>query len=262
VRAINIVRRHLSRVHGGGLARAASARPVGTSIVSDVIGGAPHDVGSGPGSPDPTTIEDARRVLAQYAPAFRDLRLAETLKPEDSAAAQITSMIVLEPSVFADEVAQELKEAGYTPRVLAPSTSDVEQLASEYRAQARLLQPGEAVIRTAEPSVEVSVSHPGSGGRSTHLAALVARDLPPGVEFMAAASDGVDGSSKTAGAIVDARSFRKHRDALEAAIAAFDTGSLHRAYGTALPAGPTGHNFADVHVLVRAKAYAGRGESD
>jgi glycerate-2-kinase len=68
---------------------------------------------------------------------------------------------------------------------------------------------------------------------------------------MAAASDGVDGTSGTGGAIVDARSFMARRAALDAAIAAFDTGPLHVAAGTALPAGPTGLNFADVHVLVR-----------
>lgn len=258
VRAINVVRRHLSRVHGGGLARAAWPRPTIVSIVSDVIDGEPHDVGSGPAALDPTTVDDARRVLLRYAPSFRDLPLAETLKADDPAAGRISSRIALEPRIFAQELAADLTSAGYSCRILDSSTADVGALAEEYARLARALAPGEAVVRSAEPSVRIDVPRPGAGGRCTHLAALVARELPAGAQFMAAASDGVDGSSGTGGAIVKARSLRRCPEELEAALAAFDTGTLHRAHGTALPCGPTGLNFADVHVLLRAT----EGETD
>jgi glycerate-2-kinase len=137
--------------------------------------------------------------------------------------------------------------------LLASSTADVAALAREYTLLAGTLLPGEAVVRSAEPSVRVGVERPGAGGRCTHVAALVARELPAGTQFMAAATDGIDGSSGTGGAIISARSFRSCRDELEARLAAFDTGTLHRAHGTALPAAPTGLNFADVHVLIRAR---------
>lgn len=251
VRAVNVVRRHLSQVHGGGLARAAKERRVQTWIVSDVVDGAPHDVGSGPASTDPTTIAGARDVLARYAAAYRDLPLVETLKEGDEQAAGLSSDISIQPRELAEAVATNLQRRGFSARVLEPSTADVLALAEEYANLARALAPREAVVRSAEPSVRVTALHPGCGGRSTHLAALVASSLPAGVEFMAAASDGIDGSSGTSGAIVDARSFRRRQADLSAAIAAFDTGALHRAVGTALPEGPTGLNFADVHVLVR-----------
>jgi hydroxypyruvate reductase len=254
VRAINVVRRHLSKTHGGGLARAAWPRPTRTIIVSDVIGGAPHDVGSGPASPDPTTIDDARRVLERYAPSFRDLPLVESLKPGDREAASVSSTIGLEPQSFADVLAMELKREKYSPRVLPPSTDDVARLADEYVALARTLAPGDALVRCAEPTLRIDAPHPGAGGRCTHIAALVARDLAPGVAFIAAATDGVDGSSGTGGAIVEARSFLRTGAELDAALAAFDTGTFHRAHGTALPCGPTGLNFADLHALVRARA--------
>jgi glycerate 2-kinase len=255
VRAINVVRRHLSRAHGGGLARAAWPRRTITSIVSDVIDGAPFDVGSGPTAVDPTTVEDARRALARFAPSFRDVSLAESLKAGDGRATSTSCAIVLEPRTFAEELARALERAGCAARVLPSSTDDVARLAGDYVTLARALAPGEALVRSAEPSVRVDIPRPGSGGRCTHVAALVARDLPPGVEFMAAASDGVDGSSETGGAIVKARSFRRPhaREELDAAIRAFDTGTFHRAHRTALPGTPTGLNFADVHVLARAR---------
>jgi glycerate-2-kinase len=104
------------------------------------------------------------------------------------------------------------------------------------------------VVRAAEPSLHVGVARPGRGGRCTHLAALVALELPEGVAFLAAASDGVDGASGTGGAVVDAT--LDHRR-LPAALAAFDSGSALEAAGMTLPLRPTGSNFADVHVLAR-----------
>jgi hydroxypyruvate reductase len=95
----------------------------------------------------------------------------------------------------------------------------------------------------------------GRGGRSTHVAALVGRDLPRGATFAAFATDGVDGSSGTAGAIVDG-SFRKRivsragEEAIDDAIARFDTASLHAIAKTALPSRASGHNLADLHVLL------------
>jgi len=209
VRAINEVRRRASLVHGGGLG------PLPTIIASDVIGGAPRDIGSGPTVPDAGN-DDAR--------------------------------IVVEPGDLARALATRLGCA--RARVLDPSLADVATLAREYVALASTLAPGDAIVRSAEPSLAIALANPGAGGRCTHLAALVARDLPPGVTFLAAASDGVDGSSGTAGAIVDSTSF-PDRPRLDAALEAYDTGPLHLEAGTALPAAPTGVNLTDVHALVR-----------
>jgi len=244
VRALNVVRRHASLAHGGRLGL------IDTLIASDVIGGEPCDIGGGPTVPDPTTMQDAQAVLGRYAPAFASLALVETVKPEDPAARDAIREILVGPNALAVALARDLTTAGVVTRVLAPSTADVNALASEYTALARSLAPNEAVVRSAEPSVRIDTSAPGAGGRCTHLAALVARDLPPGVTFLAAASDGVDGSSGTSGALVSGDSFPE-RSVLLAAIAGFDTGHLHVAHGTALPLAPSGANLADVHALVR-----------
>lgn len=240
VRELNVVRRHASRVHGGALGS------VPTLIASDVIDGSPWDVGSGPTVADPTTCADAERVLALHAPEHARLALRETRKPD--ALAPDRAMILVEPVDLAKALVAELGAARCAARLLPASTAPVEELAREYAALAAILGTGEAVVRSAEPSLQVTA--PGAGGRCTHLAALVALHLPPGVFFLAAASDGVDGASGTAGALVACDSFPDPR-ALHAAVAGFDTGPLHLQARTALPAGLTGVNLADVHVLVR-----------
>ena len=248
VRAMNVVRRHLSRLHGGGLVEGLR-RGATVFVMSDVIGGAAHDVGSGPASTDPTTVDDARAVLRRYAPSFASIPLRETLK-EAPAPGRFVEMIVAEPSRLSAVLAERLRRTGYATRILAPSVADVDAMAREYVALARALPARAAVVRSAEPSLIVPPGT-GAGGRCSHLAALVARDLPRGVTFSAIASDGVDGASGTAGAVVSATSF-PDRALLDRALATFDTGPLHRAAGTALTAGPTGLNLADVHALIRA----------
>ncbi len=252
IQDINVVRKHLSRIKGGGLARAARPSPVSTLVLSDVLGGSVTDVGSGPGVGDPSTVAEARALLRRHAPRLAGLPLVATGPASNVSLARI----VASPDELARHVARELREAGLRVRVLAPSAAPVADLAAEYLELARRLRPGSAIVRAAEPSLEVPVSRArtGRGGRSTHLAALVGLSLPRGVRFIAAATDGVDGRSGTAGAHVDA-TFREHasESAIVRALDRYDTGSLHRAAGTALDARPSGHNLADLHVLVRSR---------
>jgi glycerate 2-kinase len=257
VTAMNVVRRHLCAVKGGGLARAAGG-PVRTLVVSDVLGGAVYDVGSGPTVPDPTTRAEARAVLARYAPGLRVPSLHESLKPGAAAARGLRVRVVARPEELARAVAQELGASLATRldgvRVLRASVAPVATLAREYLALARSLGAGEAAVRIAEPSLAVDAGARGRGGRSTHLAAMVAAGLPPGVAFLAAASDGVDGTSATGGAAVDASLLTQvPPEALARALARFDTGRLLASAGMTLPLRPSGTNFADVHVLARAR---------
>lgn len=240
VQDINVVRKHLSQIKGGGLARAAAPRDVVTLVVSDVIGGTASDVGSGPSVLDDSTVAEARRLLRRFAPAHARLPLASTLARDPR---PLRARVLVSPEHLARAMARELDA-----KLLAPSQADVESLAADYVSRARRLPRGAAVVRAAEPSVVVPAKA-GKGGRSSHLAALVARGLPEGVTFAAIATDGVDGSSGTAGAIVDASSGRD----LDRAIAGFSTGPWHQRNGTALISKPSGHNLADVHVLFRGR---------
>jgi glycerate 2-kinase len=252
IQEMNVVRRHLSRIKGGGLARAAFPARVLTLIASDVIEGAAYDVGSGPTIPDPTTARDAEAELSRWAPDFaKRVRFVETMKADDPAAKRQRDRVVASPAEFADAVAGALEEEGFACEKLDPATADVETMAREYVRSAAGIAKGAAWVRAAEPRLAVTTDSPGHGGRSTHLAALVGRDLPEGVVFLAGASDGVDGSSGLGGAVVDGAFSRLGRARIDEALRAFDTASLHVEAGTGIVLHPTGKNFADVHALAR-----------
>jgi hydroxypyruvate reductase len=251
----NTVRRHLSRLKGGGLTRAARG-PVVAFLASDVIGGKAHDIGSGPTAPDPTSVEDARAVLQRYAPQFASLELVPSLAPNDEAAARERHVIVIEPELLAERGARALERAGWSAKVLPPSMASISELANEYAALAQSLAPGQALVRVAEPSLEVDPASSGRGGRSGHLAAVLARRLPPdrGIAFLAGASDGADGTSGAAGAVVDAAWVAaigpsRHADY----VARFNTAALHAGAGSAIVIGPTGVNLCDLHLLARER---------
>jgi hydroxypyruvate reductase len=262
VREVNVVRRHLCAVKGGGLARAARG-PIRTLIASDVIGGAAYDVGSGPTVADPTTRAQARAVLRRIAPELAPVALRESLKPSVAGGRRLRWRFVARPEDLARAVGAALRARGFAVRILPASLERAEVLAGEYLRRARSLRPGEALVRAAEPALRVESARPGRGGRSTHMAALVAAALPGDVAFLAGASDGVDGSSGTAGAAVDASvaASPRARAALASAIERYDTGSLLRAAKVALPCGPTGHNLADIHVLAREEKLLGDGKT-
>jgi glycerate 2-kinase len=248
---INLVRRHLSRIKGGGLTRAAAPGRVLALLASDVIGGHPHDIGSGPSVSDPTTVDEARQALTRWAPAFSRLPLQGTLEPGEPAARRHRARVIATPTDLAEAVARSLTDRGLACGVLPASSESAGELASEYLRACDELAPGSAIVRSAEPRVAVTFDRPGRGGRAGHIAALVGRRLREGFVFLAGASDGVDGTSGASGAVVDA-SFRSMGDGrIEEAVATFDTARLHEEAGTVIRLGPTGKNFADVHVLLR-----------
>lgn len=249
IREVNLVRRHASRVKGGRLARAAAPARVLTLATSDVIGGAPHDIGSGPSVADPTTLDDARWVLERAgiaAPAW----LEESLKPSDGPGAQ--TRVVLDPSALGCALGAALARRGLMVHVDPPEAGDAHDVVERRLARAARLAPGEAVVVACEPTIALPAAR-GRGGRAGWIALAAMRRLPPGVTLLCAASDGVDGSSGAAGAIVRAEDAARIEGAqIDAAIAGYDDASAHEALGTHLAGGPTGHNLADVHALIKA----------
>ncbi len=243
---INTVRRHLSRIKGGHLARRGA---VDALVFSDVGRGGPWDVASGPSIGDPTSTRDARRVLARHAPRFARLPLSRSIPPGDPCLGACQARLLAGPATFAAHVGREMTQRGVLVHVRRFVDGDVEDLAAAMIRAAARLPPRTAIVRPAEPALVVPPGA-GSGGRSTHLASLVGPRLPPGVAFLAGATDGVDGASGTGGAVVEGGDLLQGRD-VASYVRAFDTGALHVRMGTALPCRPTGLNFADVHVLVR-----------
>jgi hydroxypyruvate reductase len=249
IREVNLVRRHLSRIKGGGLARAAAPARTLTLVISDVIGGAVHDVGSGPTVADPTTVGEARAVLERAGLAV-PAALCESLKPGEAVRAR--ARLVADPAALGRAVAAELALRGLRASVDPAEEGEARAVVASRLARARTLAPGEAVVIPCEPTIALPSAR-GRGGRAGWIALAAMRDLPDDVALLCAASDGVDGSSQAGGALVardDAR--RLDPAVIDAALAGFDDASAHRALGTHL-ASVTGHNLADVHVLARSR---------
>jgi glycerate 2-kinase len=226
-------------------------------LVSDVIGGAPHDIGSGPTVLDPTSVADAARVLRERAKALvlespEILRhLSESLKAGPGAPRMRTS-ILADPDILARAVAALLgARAGLRARALPAEQGDAAATAERRVELARRLAPGEAVVIPCEPTLTLPAQR-GRGGRAGWVALAAMRALPADVVLLCAATDGVDGSGGTAGAAVtrsDASSVTEA--AIDEALAAYSDAPLHEALGTSLRGGATGHNLTDIHVAAR-----------
>jgi glycerate 2-kinase len=237
---VNRVRRHLSRIKGGRLAAVAQRTMV--LAVSDVIGGAASDIGSGPASRAPDDLEAARAALLRFAPEHA--RLAQRMTP--SPHVESTSRIIAEPSDLAEAAAARARARGYAATILGASLGSADSVASEYVAFAKTLTARSAIIRVAEPSVALPREH-GRGGRAGRVALTVWNDgLPDDIALACIASDGVDGSSGSAGAVISGKI--DARDAL----ARYDDAPFLRAHGAAVDLGPTGQNLCDLHILLRA----------
>jgi hydroxypyruvate reductase len=261
IQAVNLVRRHLSRIKGGRLALAATPARVLTLILSDVIGGAPHDVGSGPTVPDPTTVSEAAAILRRFAPELRaEALLEESVKPETEVlpgvpfGRRIDARILADPTALARALGSQLARAGLEVSIEGPEEVDADLIVERRIARAASLRRGEAVVIACEPLLRLP-SCRGRGGRAGFIALAAMRRLSPGVAMLCGASDGVDGTSGAGGAVVegDAALWQGVGDAaIDDALERFDDAAIHQRLGSHIEGGASGHNLTDVHVLARA----------
>ncbi len=271
----NTVRRHLTRLGGGGLAaRAAPARVV-SLILSDVVGDALEAIASGPTAADPTTFADALGVLDRHglrAQVPRAVRarleagargeLPETLKPGDPRLAAVQNVIVGDAAIAAIAASVSARRLGLRSELL---TTRLEGEARELGAFLARLLRGMAhdgyplrrpacLIAAGESTVTLGDA-PGRGGRNQELALAAALELEgeERVLLCALASDGEDGPTDAGGARCDGESARRAR-ALgldpRAHLARHDAYPLLDALGDLLRPGPSGTNVGDLVFLL------------
>ena len=270
---INTVRRHLSAIAGGQLARAAAPARVATLAISDVVGSPPDAIASGPTVPDPSTYADALAVLDRYdltatvpAPVRRVLEqgrdgaLPETPKPGDPAFHDAAMTVVADNLTASRAAAVAAREAGFHTLLLSTYVE------GEARHVGGLLAGiARQITATDEPAprpacvvcageTTVTVTGLGRGGRNQELAlaAAAALDGVPHVLVVGFATDGRDGPTDAAGAAVDGTTFARARDAgfdPVRHLRAHDAYPLLDAVGDLIRTGPTGTNVADL-VLV------------
>lgn len=270
---LNAVRKHLSAIKGGRLALESRA-PVTVLAISDVIGGEPATIASGPFSPDPTTYADALAAVAQtkaVLPATarqhleRGLRgeLPETPKPGDPRLRHVTWTAVAGPDRVPAEARRAAGERGLQTGALSrDAEEDVDTLAAAYLERARVeMSAGGArrvLIGNGEPTIKVGADA-GKGGRSTHLALAMARglgQLPPELQgrvaFLAAGTDDRDGDTPASGGLVDgttwARIYAAGLDP-QKALDRWDSYTALAAVGDTVT-GPGTSNVLDLHLLL------------
>lgn len=264
---INAVRKHLSSLKGGQLARAAAPATVVGLVFSDVVGNDLGTIASGPTYPDTTTYADALDVLDRYdVPAPASVRdrlergdagdLPETPGPDSSVFDRVDNYVLADGLTAIEAAAEVAAQRGYEPVVLS---SRIRGEASEAAlTHAAIAEECRASNNPAEPPVallsggETTVTGPGDGvgGPNQEFALGVAIDLSdPRTVFAAVDTDGIDGATDAAGALVDHRTVEDRRAAREA-LDAHDSNPFLDARDAIVETGPTGTNVNDLRIHV------------
>jgi glycerate 2-kinase len=264
---INAVRKHVSTLKGGNLARKAAPAHVITLLLSDVVGDEPSSIGSGLTAPDPTSLEDVWKILKKYAleppqsvtDHLRDEH--ETPKPGDEAFDKLSNLVVGGGRLTASAAAEKAQALGYEPLLLSTHfTGDARNVAGLHAAVVKeILESGNpsappcALISGGEATVVVRGE--GTGGPNQEFALALAAELEDieGWSALAVDTDGADGSTDAAGALVSGQSAATIRENGVDPQEALDENDSYRALeaGDALiRTGPTGTNVNDLRVVL------------
>jgi glycerate 2-kinase len=266
---INAIRKHLSAVKGGRLAQAAYPAQQVSILVSDVPDDTPDALASGPTMPDSTSIHDCERIAAKYSlidqfpksvgDLFRQHALDETPKSDDPAFVRARWWTVLSNKVAIDEAAVAATRAGFAVEVDNSCDDWPYDKAADYLLN-RLRELRRAVSRVCLISggeVTVAVRNGGIGGRNQQFALACAEKISGhDITVLSAGTDGIDGNSFAAGAVVDGATIGRLGDqaagaeAVRHALSTFNAYPLFDALGDAVMTGPTGNNLRDLRILL------------
>jgi glycerate 2-kinase len=268
---LNTVRKHLSRFKGGQLARAAAPALVVTLVLSDVIGDPVDVIASGPTAPDPTTFQEAlnilrmRGLLADAPFSVRERLQAgargevlETPKPRDPIFGRVGHVIIGNNQLVVDAAVERARSLGYHSEVLTRELQgEARHTAQVLVERARALEPPACLIAAGETTV--TVRGRGRGGRCQEfaLAAALIIEGDNSLTVLAAGTDGTDGPTDAAGAVVDGSTITRGRQAgldMQAALDDNDSYRVLRATGDLIVTGPTNTNLLDLYLVVRGPA--------
>lgn len=261
---MNCIRKHLSAFSGGRLAAAAHPARVVTLAISDVPGDDPAVIASGPTVPDATTFEQAREHVAGFgmelpAAALAQLQRAgaESIKPGDPRLARAEFRMIATPRMALDAMAGAAGAQGLTPFILGDALEgEARELGVDHARRALgsngaprvLLSGGETTVTMPKGTV-------GSGGRNTECLLGMALELnaAPGIWAMCADSDGIDGRSESAGAMLFPDTLARAGIDARAALSAHRSHDVFEAAGTLMRTGPTLTNVNDLRALIVAR---------
>ena len=265
---VNCVRRHLSAIKGGRLARACAPARVVSLIISDVPGDGLLDIASGPTVGDPTTCADALAVVRRYqialppaAHALLESGAGESVKPDDPALARCTAQLIATPQMALEAAAGVAREAGISACILGDAIEGEARdvgvvmagIALQVAGRAQPFAPPCVLLSGGETTV--TVRGQGRGGRNVEflLALAIRLNGHARITALAADTDGVDGLEEIAGAVAFpdtlARAFAqgiRPREALDGN----DGHGFFGALGDAVVTGPTHTNVNDFRAIL------------
>lgn len=281
IQAMNTVRKHLSLVKGGGLLRRAGPRPVVALMLSDVVGNDPSVIGSGPTAADPTTYADAEAVLRdlnlwdRVPDSVRAViedglagRLPETLKDGDPELSDCANIVIGDNRTALEGAAAAARRRGFEVAVeVEPLTGDTVEAA---RAWLRRVADIAAGVRRDRPwcvisggETTVRVRGRGRGGRNQEFALALVEPLREcQCVVLSAGTDGIDGPTDAAGALVSGSSARRAQEKgldPHAALADNDSYTFFSELGDSYRSGATGTNLMDVKIAVGLGPLPSRG---
>src|SRR5579863_2724995 len=263
---INTVRKHLSAVKGGRLAQAAFPAQQVSLLVSDVPDNTPDALASGPTMPDSTTVDECFRIaekydlLQQFPRSSRELferhALEETPKSDDPAFHRARWWTVLSNQSAIEATSEAAESAGFIVHVDNSCDDwDYEKAAGYLLQKVRELRNQfSPVCLVSGGEVTVKVTNGGVGGRNEQFALTCAEKIArERITVLSAGTDGVDGNSPAAGAIVDGSTLERAQARgldVRTALERFDAYRLLAAIGDAVETGPTGNNLRDLRILL------------
>ncbi len=266
--AINAVRKHVSAVKGGRLAAAARRAMKITLGVTDVPEGRESALASGPTLPDPTTVDDAYRVVQEYGlldklPApirekFESRALQETPKSGDPVFARAHFQILLGLHDLFHHAHIATEGLGFV--TICDNSSDdwpLEKAADQLLARLGQLQeanPGRPVALIADGEVSSPVTGDGVGGRNSAFTLYCVEKISgKKIAVLSAGTDGIDGSSPAAGAVADGETLPRARAAgldPQEFFRRSDSYTFFKKLGDTIETGPTGNNLRDLRILL------------
>ena len=264
---INTVRKHVSTLKGGGLVRRAAPARVAGLLLSDVVGDEPSSIASGLTAPDPTTLEDAKRVIREYGiepPESVSTHLdeaEETPKPGDEIFEGTTNLVVGGGRLSSTAATEKARSLGYEPLMLSTYlTGDARDVALTYAAIIREtlesgnpLPPPCAIVSGGEATVVVRGEGTGGPNQEFALALATYLDGLGGWGAFAVDTDGTDGPTDAAGGLVSgetAGEIRKGGVEPGGALAENDAYNALKAADALVLTGPTGTNVNDLRVAL------------
>lgn len=249
---MNVVRRHLSKARGGGLAAAAHPARVVSLIFSDVPGDDLATIASGPTTFDASTVDDARAVLVKYHVALPDVFLMETPK-DGTMFKHVTNVLALSNMTALRAMAERAQQLGYAPTIVTNTFHGEARHAAEEifkKIGMETTRPA-AHFYGGETTVTIAGAH-GEGGRNLEVSLGGLSHVRENELLLSVASDGHD-NTDAAGAFCDALSLQKANEK-QLDVAAYldrhDSYAFFKQTGDLIETGPTGSNVSDLIITL------------